>query len=64
MLIEIIDAETGQTLAYRDDLTFDRMVHAAYDRDAGRLKLSGLQSSIELLFDRQRQNLLRLDEPL
>ena len=63
MAIEVVDARTGETLAYNDDLLFDRMVHVTYDRDDGRIELRGLNSTIELLFDRQRQSLQLLDGP-
>ncbi len=64
MAIEVVDAQTGETLALDEHLLFDRMVHASYDPDAGRLELHGLQSTIEILFDRQRQAPSLLEGPL
>ncbi len=64
LLVEVIDAQTGQTMGIKENIFPDRILQLWYERDLGRLELTGLQTQIRLDFDRPRQCLLPDQGPL
>ena len=50
LAVEVIDAESGETVGARDDLPSDRLLQAAYDRQGGLLELRGAKTSVRLAF--------------
>ncbi len=50
LLVEILDRETGQTLAIADNILPDRIVHATYDPMARELILQGLRTQVTIDF--------------
>lgn len=50
LTIEVIDSQTGTTIGYRENLTFDQILSTHYDGEAGRILLRCLASDIELQF--------------
>jgi hypothetical protein len=48
LLVEVLDAETGDVLGRRDQLPLDRMVNVEYDGESRTLRLVGQKSEIEL----------------
>lgn len=50
LLVEVLDAETGETLARKDNNLSDRVVNLAYDHEQGVLDLHGLKTRIRLKF--------------
>jgi hypothetical protein len=50
LAVEILDAQSGQTLAVREDLLTDRLLQAAYDRQGASIELRGAKTVIRLEF--------------
>lgn len=50
LTIEVIDCQTGATIGFRDNLSFDHLLTAHYDGEAGRILLRGQATDIELRF--------------
>lgn len=50
LLVEVLDSETGDTLARKDNNLSDRVVNLAYDREKGVLDLNGLKTRVRLNF--------------
>ena len=50
LTIEVIDSATGVTIGYRENLTFDQLLTAQYDGQAGRILIRGSSSNIEIRF--------------
>lgn len=50
LAVEVLDVQTGQTLASREDLLSDRLLQASYDRQEGRIELRGAKTAIRLEF--------------
>ena len=50
LLVEIVDAATGETISRKDNNLADRLVNLAYDREKGILDLNGLKTRIRLKF--------------
>jgi hypothetical protein len=48
--VELIDVQSGETLATREDLLSDRLVQAACDRQSGLIELRGAKTVIRLEF--------------
>ncbi|WP_197440234.1 PQQ-like beta-propeller repeat protein [Polystyrenella longa] len=48
LAIETVDARTGESLGYHDEILTDRLVHAAYDPDARRVSLIGHRTCVHL----------------
>lgn len=61
MQVEVIDAETGETLALRENILLDRLVNVSYERDEGKLSLHGLRSRIEIEFGPERREFPTFD---
>ena len=57
MLVEVIDARTGQPISMKENILPDRIVNIDYDPQAGRIDLFGLKSRISLDFSRKIQQL-------
>lgn len=57
IMIEVIDAQTGQPISSKDNILPDRIVNIEYDREAGRIELFGMKSRISLEFGRKVQRL-------
>jgi hypothetical protein len=56
LAVEVIDAQSGHTLALREDLFLDnRILYPRYDHERGRLELHGTRSVIELNFGPELQ---------
>jgi len=64
LLVEVVDAETGATMAKKDNNLSDRVVNLAYDRDRGTLDLNGLKTRIRLTFGPAITRIPSADEPL
>lgn len=63
MLVEAIDAQSGRTIGFRDNLpvdSADHIVNITYNPHAGRIRLRGLELTVELNFGPQQQRLDRL----
>ena len=56
--VELLDVQSGETLATRKDLLSDRLVQTAYDRQGGLIELRGAKTVIRLEFP---QSVARLD---
>ncbi|MCA9115928.1 MAG: PQQ-like beta-propeller repeat protein [Planctomycetaceae bacterium] len=63
LLVELLDAATGQTIGSRDNLFPDRIVHLSCEPEQGHLVLRGLRSAIHLDFSRRVQALELLNGP-
>jgi outer membrane protein assembly factor BamB len=50
LTIEVIDSRSGTTIGFRENLSFDHLLTAHYDGEAGRILLRGQASDIELRF--------------
>ena len=50
LAVELIDVQSGETLAAREDLLSDRLLQAAYDRPSGMIELRGAKTVIRLEF--------------
>jgi len=51
LTIEVIDSQSGATIGYRENLTFDRqLLTAQYDGEQGQILIRGMVSDIELRF--------------
>lgn len=51
LAIEVIDSQSGMTIGYRENLTYDRqLLTAHYDGERGQIRIRGLTSDIELRF--------------
>jgi outer membrane protein assembly factor BamB len=50
LTIEVIDATSGATIGFRENLRVDHLLSAQYDGDSGRILLRGQASDIELSF--------------
>jgi hypothetical protein len=48
--VEVIDVQSGETLAIREDLLSDRLLQAAYDRQEPSIELRGAKTVIRLEF--------------
>ncbi len=57
MLVEVIDAKTGQTIGVKDNILPDRIVNLYYDPQAGRIELRGLKCRIDIDFGPEVQRL-------
>ncbi len=64
LLVEVIDAQTGETIAEKDNNLSDRIVHLAYDEEKGTLDLHGLKTRIRLNFGADVAKIPTGDEPL
>jgi hypothetical protein len=64
LLVEILDEETGETIALKDNNLSDRVVNLDYDRDNGVLDLNGLKTRIRLKFGPAVANVPNENEPL
>ncbi len=64
LLVEVVDARTGETIAEKDNNFSDRIVHLAYDREEGLLDLYGLKTRIRVSFGPETAKLPTEDEPL
>ena len=62
--VEAIDVATGETIGRCENLFPDKMVKLKYDRNNGNLTLFGVKSEVVLSFDRGRQQLPLIDEPM
>ncbi len=54
LLVEILDRETGQTLAIADNILPDRIVHAEYDPESRQVILQGLRTQVTIDFSDNR----------
>ena len=50
LTVEILSGLTGETIGYRENLPYDRLLAADYDATMGRIILSGQATNIELRF--------------
>jgi hypothetical protein len=50
MLVEVVDAKTGQTLAFDDDRKDNHVLQMTYDDDQQRIRLWGTKSVVDLDF--------------
>ncbi|MBI3864442.1 MAG: PQQ-binding-like beta-propeller repeat protein [Planctomycetia bacterium] len=50
LAVEVLDIESGQTLAVREDLLSDRLLQAAYDRNGAAIELRGAKTVIRIEF--------------
>ncbi len=64
LLVEIVDAETGETIAMKDNIFSDRVVNLAYDREQGWLDLNGLKTRVRLKFGPAVAHLPNEHDPL
>ncbi len=55
LTIEVLSGTTGETIGYRENIRYDRLLNADYDPLAGTITLSGHASKIELHFGRSLQ---------
>ena len=55
LTVEVLSGLTGETIGYRENLPYDRLLAADYDATTGRILLSGQSTNIELRFDRSIQ---------
>ncbi|HEY2249822.1 MAG TPA: PQQ-binding-like beta-propeller repeat protein, partial [Planctomycetaceae bacterium] len=58
LAVELIDIRSGESLASREELVSDRLLQAAYDRQAGTIELRGAKTVIRLEFP---ESVARLD---
>ncbi len=63
LLVEVLDRETGKTIARKDNNLSDRVVNLAYDKQQGVLDLNGLKTRIRLTFGAAIPNFPKEDEP-
>ena len=63
LLVEIIDAKTGETLALLDNIFPDRIVQFSYLPDQSRVELRGLKTVIDIEFKHGRESPLLSDGP-
>jgi outer membrane protein assembly factor BamB len=54
--LEVIDAQTGQTLATQSNVLHDQLFLMDYDRDAGRLRFRGSVTQLQVNFGREINN--------
>jgi len=64
LLIEAVDAATGDTLGLKDNIYPNRIVQLACEPERGRVELHGMKSTIILEFDVGRSAVPRQHEPL
>jgi hypothetical protein len=64
LLVEILDAETGETIAQKDNIFSDRVVNLAYNKDNGWLDLNGLKTRVRLKFGPAVARIPNENEPL
>jgi hypothetical protein len=50
MLVEAVDAKSGETLAFDDDRLFNRILQMTYEEDRRRIRLWGTRSVVDLDF--------------
>ena len=50
LTVEVLSGLTGETIGYRENLPYDRLLAADYDATTGRIVLSGQSTNIELRF--------------
>lgn len=50
LTMEVIDSQSGATIGYRENLSFEQLLTAHYDGEAGRILIRGQTSDIELGF--------------
>ncbi len=50
LTVEVLSGLTGETIGYRENLPYDRLLAADYDATTGRIMLSGQSTNIELRF--------------
>lgn len=62
LLVEVFDAQTGDTIGLKEDILADRIVQVSYDPDAARVRLHGLQTTINIDFGRNVQGLAAFAE--
>ena len=55
LMIEVIDAQTGNTIRHRDHMLNDQIVHQTLDRKAGKLELHGFKNRIQINFGKELQ---------
>ncbi len=55
LAIEVLSGTTGETIGYRENLRYDRLLNADYDPLTGTITLGGQASKIELHFGRSLQ---------
>jgi outer membrane protein assembly factor BamB len=61
--LEVIDGQTGQTLAIQSNGLNDRLFLMDYDRDRGRLRFRGAQTQLQVTFGRElNRDLLESEE--
>jgi hypothetical protein len=46
--IEVLDVETGETVGSRENLLYDRLLQASYDRPSGLIELRGAKTTVRL----------------
>ena len=51
LTVEVLSGLTGETIGYRENLPFDRLLFADYDATRGRIILTGQLTNIDLRFD-------------
>ena len=61
--IQVLDSRTGETLGAKDDILNDRMLQMVYEREAGILEFSGMNTVIRLRFGPDGTEFLRETEP-
>ncbi|MCH8828073.1 MAG: PQQ-binding-like beta-propeller repeat protein [Planctomycetes bacterium] len=61
LYVEVIDSETGQTLARKDNVFPDRILNVAFDPDRRRITLQGMKTTIHI--DALRRRVRRREDP-